>query len=515
MLIDLGTAETTMLPAVRQEYQNILKIKKCNENIVFVVYNKELPPKYVKEYFIKRFEIAEKLLKDYVVIENNDLFIKILKGTWIEKNLYIFRHKLCYKKIMKFYSINEYPLPHERFQIKPVEKLAIKIDSMLLKSNDYIFPYKPGHVIIIPDIRPGPLSVHLKTGAVEKVFFLDSLDAYNTIKQMNKNRKNPLDIPLNRSLSEHYKKIGRQTLNIQSVYYDPPLLYCAVDIEIPVKMKRTVKVMNEENKYYERQKGGYVLTPVTSFLVFDENLKIKDWIFPGDDIVLDSVFLASHMGFMIKNQTLYTATFREDIQNDTLQNIYPVWISKFQLQNSTYTKEEKLYVYSKEENRTECSFGGTYFFTSFHNNLYMISNGRNHWLRILPTIQKQFLNPFRHYEPKPDYYQPDEITFQDTFEKIFYNYEILASNKILGKYLATVYRFQMEHFTLEIRDSSMNLVDVIDLNPIDPITFSKSFDGYFNTISLCIHDDSLLVLGLENDQIIIKKYKIEELICKD
>ena len=67
----------------------------------------------------------------------------------------------------------------------------------------------------------------------------------------------------------------------------------------------------------------------------------------------------------------------------------------------------------------------------------------------------------------------------------------------------------MEHFTLEIRDSSMNLVDVFDLNPIDPITFSKSFDGYFNTISLFIHDDSLLVLGLENDQIIIKKYKIE------
>jgi hypothetical protein len=28
-------------------------------------------------------------------------------------------------------------------------------------------------------------------------------------------------------------------------------------------------------------------------------------------------------------------------------------------------------------------------------------------------------------------------------------------------------------------------------------------------ISLCIHDDSLFVLGLENDQIIIKKYKIE------
>jgi len=249
ILVDIGLSETTLLPAVRQEYQNVLQIAKCNEAIVFVIYNIDIPKRFVKDYLVKRIQIEEKKINQYVIIENNELYEKILNGTILLKNLFIFRHKLCYKKITKFYSITETVLPHERIQILPEEKTLISLDTMLLKANDYIYPFKPGYILIVPDMRPGLISVNLKTGAIENVYFTDSLDAYDLIKQINQQRKNKVDIPINRSVSDFYKKIGRQTIKIYSVYYDPPFLYCALDVEIPIKNTRNVYLMSENNEY--------------------------------------------------------------------------------------------------------------------------------------------------------------------------------------------------------------------------------------------------------------------------
>lgn len=513
ILVDIGLSETTLLPAVRQEYQNVLQIAKCNEAIVFVIYNIDIPKRFVKDYLVKRIQIEEKKINQYIIIENNELYEKILNGTILLKNLFIFRHKLCYKKITKFYSITETVLPHERIQILPEEKTLISLDTMLLKANDYIFPFKPGYILLLPDMRPGLISVNLKTGAIENVYFTDSLDAYDLIKQINQQRKNKVDIPINRSVSDFYKKIGRQTIKIYSVYYDPPFLYCALDVEIPIKNNRNVYLMSENNEYYLRPKGGYLLTPILTLLVLDEKLKVKDWIVPAYNFPMDSIFLAGIMGFMVKNNEFYTMVFRENIQNDTLQNVYHVWVSKFLLQQSTYTNESKLFNYNDEESNKEGTYGGTNFFVSFKDKILFTSIWRNHWLQIYPSFKKFPFNPFLSYQPKPDYIKPEHISYQDTIEKLFTNYTVLASNKVLDKYLATIYQFQKSNIILEIRDSNMQIVDVIDLSHLDPLTFRPTFK-FSQKSSLCIHDNSIIILSLENEQIYLKRYKLEEIQCK-
>jgi len=59
----------------------------------------------------------------------------------------------------------------------------------------------------------------------------------------------------------------------------------------------------------------------------------------------------------------------------------------------------------------------------------------------------------------------------------------------------------------------MQIVDVIDLSHLDPLTFRPTFKFSQNS-SLCIHDNSIIILSLENEQIYLKRYKLEEIQCK-
>lgn len=515
LMADVGVSETTLLPQTRQRYQEIVKMLKCNETIVFVISNNAFPSRFLPEYFETSFEISKKQQEQYVIIESEELFRKLLNGTWLEKHMYIFRHKLCYREVSKNNRVTN-RLPHERFVIKPAEKVVISPDKLLFKAGtDGIFPFKPGYVVIAPDLRPELLCVNISTGVIENRLLVDTLDPYTILQNLNQKRKNKLGLPSNRSLSDFYKKIGRHTLSLPFVYYEAPYLYCVVDMEVPIKNKQTQIVKNEDNEYYERPKGGYELTPFTAFLVLDEKLRIKEWIMPDENFPLDSLYLGANGGFLVeKQQTIYANAFIEVTENDTVQYTFPTKEYAFNIKKQNYELGKTIYAYTKEENDLAFRYGGFIFYVRFQDSIFFASSPLDGW-RSANSLKKYNFNPWCHFIPRKDVIFDEDIYIEDTIDKHFYNYNILAANTVLGgKYLATLYNFQMNRLLLELRDANMKILDVIDLHNIDPQTFMRPFNPYFESLSVTIHDDSIILLTLENDQIVLKKYKIEELTCK-
>lgn len=497
-------AATTFAPQVIKEMRalNELGIRRSKEDILFIFMNEQgLNPQLIPNYLKEVLLLDEDALKSIKFIVNDQVYHALNQGE-LAKLLYIYRSKLVYKRPCKLYGILEKPVPHEIIDLEELPKLQISADSILLLGTDKLISYQTNRLLLQTDIKDALLELNPNTGKMGQSFSLKNYDPTEVYCQLFAS-----DSAACAYARQHYpqlKQSNRQALNIYTIKYFDHKIYALVSIEAFEKLKHKYTYWNDEGVKKTKAKETPILSAFGAMMVLDTNFQVLE-LYRIDDKGSKAKFRLKYPGFDVG---FFLSSPTELYTTNGYLLVLP-FLSKRSIAKFTFSKERKeirfagnLKGKTSQKTQNKLAFqnlktffysldGNTYYSYDVYGDIYDLNTGKK---------ASSFTGDGRPPYKKEVYRKFAEDDFE---EKL--NFEIHAIQPVFdGQFLAAVYKYQ-NRLILEIKTSSLETVDIIDLSQI------PAFENYLSVPyknNICINNNHLYYLSMDQGKYFLNTFKL-------
>lgn len=506
--------EITLTPQILNDFNTARNYLDCDHDIVFLLYNKNIIQKSrYKDYLMKGMGLTEKEVNQIKIIENDSLYLKILEPMRLQRTYYFFNHELVYKEFGKSTS-REYKnvLNYQKFKLEKNNSTELEDPKDFYFKTQNNFIVHQDKIYFISNFFGKLVSYDKNAGKILQIFDLNRLDPFYLYSLI---QKDTFLVNYARAHRYYQTNVMRPILVLNDLFITNNENFLAsVTMELPVPSSYDFKMLLDNGKSKEIKKGQTTFESFSFLLEMDSLFNVLQ-IYPFTEInknnfIKTSIFDGSDTGYLLDNTLLYCTVI---ISNKFAQRFgtgrYGIGIYEFQ--NNQWDLKQIKTIYSRKvTQRDEFNYRNNFFV--FQNDTFLTSIGTGGIYNI--TKNKLYLfNPIIKYPLKKEKYQlVSDNPNEDLTKQQFINFIPIASTPIFNQqYLASIYVFQEKKLLLEIRDSCMNVVGLIDLTHYQD--FSNLTSQFLSNITAVqMKDDKIYLLHLVEDKFYISEYKIS--FCK-
>lgn len=498
-LYPLYGAVTTYAPQIIKEYRALenFKIRKCNENVLFVFNNNSgISKKQISKYMKETFLFSDADLNAVRFIVDDSLYEHLNFGGELAKLLYINRSKLAYRNDCKLNSITDIFLPHEELSIAFESKTRLDIDTFLVLEKDNLTKYKNGHLLLLTDVKDLILDIDVSTGTVKKIEIpkVDAVELYcNLIAHGDTQKCN-----FARRYDHLSLATNRKTFCVNSVNYENGSIYAFFTLEAYEKNPYEYKFLDDNGKRSSFAKGIPILTAYYGLLKIGDNSKTV--FYEIENITYNKKiekYPRFSSGVKISNDTIFTTNLYSPATNDTNRAI-----SFFRLgQNKlAYTGDLRGRTTSAMQNKLSYNNLKNFFFDINNSSYYAYDISGDIYNLNTGSVRSSFFGDGITPAKKEVF-----KTYIEEEKQANFNFDIQSLASILnGEYLIAYYSYNGQPL-FEIKDKYFYTKDLIS---------AKKIAGFGNYLvskyrnSICIADDHIYYISIEDDNYYLNNFKI-------
>lgn len=503
--------EITLTPQILNDFNIARNYLDCDHDIVFLMFNKNIIQKNrYKDYFTKGMGLSEDEINKIKIIENDSLYLKILDPMRLQRTYYFFGNELIYKEFGK--STNrgyKDALKFQKFKIEKINNIELEDPKEFYLKTQSNFIINKDKIYVISNFFGKLISYEKNTGKILQILDLKRLDPFYLYSFI---VKDTFLINYARAHSNYQTNIMRPNLVLNDIFtMNNGNFLLSVTIEMPVPSSYDFKMLLDNGKTKHFKKGQTILESFSLILEIDSVLNILQ-IYPFREIFKNNfkktnIFDASDTGYLLNKNLLYCAIVTMDkFSLKSKTGRYGIGIYEFN--NHHFELKQIKTIYNKKvTKREEFNYRNNFFV--FQMDTFIASIGTGGIYNISKNVFYSY-NPLIEYSLKKEKY---DFTSHNDLEKLqFINFIPITSAPIFNhQYLANLYIFQEKKLLLEFRDSSMNVVGLIDLtNNKDFSNLTNQFLSNINAVQII--GNSIYLLHLINNKFFISEYKIS--FCK-
>lgn len=508
MAIDLRISHTTLDPQVIEELDRIKKIRYCNEKILFLIQNyDEIPDTLMKSYLTKSFNLTPEDWSYIPYIIDNRLTSSLIN--LLPKVYYIFNRKLAYQKSFKRHNITDSYLPHHKFRIQELPSVEVLVpDSIFINTDDnQMAPYKHGRVLVSTDPQSAIYSININTGIFEKGImapnYAQALDYYCQV--IARGDSTLCNYAKNCAKRVNLEKRKRQMFDFSCVYYYGNSLYAYADLQAFHPKPEESILPDEEGKIMIQKKGIPMLDIWYGIVKLDTNFKVQSFSLSQDKQYPPAEsFCVYDSGFFYDESDSSFVSVNSISEPSPVTFSVPLF-SKYQKRSFDYVfKKDYPFKLTKKMNQALDEVGGNFYFKKWYGKLIATV----HPSGFIFDVEKGIIIDTLEGDGSIPYKKEVLPKFLEDTTTLRLNYYVNGLNTIIdNKYIAITY-FYKGRLLCEIKDEKLQTVDLLDLSRINGFEkFILSHHGY-HKMSLCIHDDCIIFITVENNKYVLKKFKI-------